>query len=232
MTLKSLPNIEDMDKYDISDAAKAHLKGLMIEPLGKVSSFALQYILSWLDPVVVRPDAIRSQGRVSFGRSRAYTDGIAVYIGPKFVVENVDWDNTRFEKDTTRDCWGEINWDDADSVGRAVARIYWTGILDAAPAMSFLDPAIQLLCHMSAVHGRYVQIRRGVRAEGRVNFDAEQGEPGVALFVNSAEMVRGDNHVPAEEHIRSAYGRAPLSPARARRLNGTHTNDPERMKQY
>lgn len=98
--------------------------------------------------------------------------------------------------------------------------------------LSALDPGLQLLCHGAADRDRSIQVRRGVRAEGRVRFDASENDAGVALFVPDIEMYRPRREQPpAEAHLESAYGFAPKSPLKARQFSGTYTNDPERMPQ-
>jgi len=223
----------DPDPTDIkSESDRKNVKKLLTNPLNDYPVGAAAIKLAALDPTIVRADRVRTQGRVSFGRQNAYTDGVAVYLGPSLVVADPEsWDlEDRHGNNATQ--WGNVEWDDPDAVGEVLAYVIWTIYADdqEGDPLSALDPAVQLLCHAAADRGDEVQVRRGVRAEGRVSFDAREGEEGVALFVPSLKMGRRQGGLaPAEAHIQTAYGKAPLSPIEARRLKRTMTSDPEKM---
>lgn len=229
MLIRPDPNPDDIEL----DGVRKFVENLQSEPLSKGAVADAAIALTYLDPTIVRYDRVRTQGRVSFGRRHAYTDGVAVYLAPSQVPGDDPkiWDNDAPHGDNKR-VWGNVEWDDPKAVGEALAYVVWAVHApdQEGDALSELDPAVQLLCHAAADRGDAVQIRRGVRAEGRVSFDARKGDKGVALFIPSWKMARPRHGTaPAEAHIESAYGRPPPSPASAQRRKGTHTADPERL---
>lgn len=205
------------------------------DPLSNESVIRTARELSKLGDVVTRFERVRSQGRISFGRDRAYEDGVVIYVGPDLRIspERTNWE-TVVEDYPVMKRWGNVQWHDVEHLSNEIQYIlYKTHEVDSGDPItwinSLLDPMVQLMCHASSQRGWELQIRRGVMSEGRVRFHADPGEPGVGLHIPSQYLLRAqhkDYRAPGW-HIATAYGKTPPRPRRASRHN--ITTDPTRL---
>lgn len=101
----------DPDPEEIAnDDWRALVAELQSAPLSDDALFGVAQVLAGLNPVTVRYDSVRTQGRVSFGRDNEYTDGVAVYLAPE-VLRFDDpeiWEDGLPDGDEGR-TWGQVD---------------------------------------------------------------------------------------------------------------------------
>lgn len=228
----------DPQPDDLEGIWRAVLDALFDAPLGDYTIAGVAAILADLPKTAVRADRVRTQGRVSLSRSRAWSSGIAVYIDIG-EIRSIDEDCINgWEKDdeaTTAliedsDCkrdWRRVDWDSVEDVAHACAYVVWNAAEEDGNIASLIDPGVQLLLHAASERGDELQVRRGVRSEGRVRFNAKKGDPGVVLWVPESALERLKPPTSTEQHIASAYGESPKPPRRASRRH--EPSDPEQL---
>lgn len=240
MIIRPDPDLDDIEL----EGNKESVRALRENPLADWPVARAAHTLVGFHKVCVRYNRVRSQGRISFGRDRQYTDGIVIYLSPAVATaenyqsrmgDNHQLDSERFweSADVRVDpgvTWGQIEWDEPAAVGETLAYLMWQMSLDDgdADANSLIDPAVALLCHAAADRDHQVQVRRGLMSAGRVSWEADEGESGLGLFVPDRILARPrQERAPSEAHIKSAYGFSPPPPRLARRHNVT--TDPEKL---
>lgn len=228
----------DPQPDDLEGKWQAIVDALLDAPLGDYAVAGVAAILADLPETVVRADRVRTQGRVSLSRSRAWKSGITVYIdvGEMSSIDEDYINGWKQDDDATtaliedsdwkRD-WHRVDWDNVEDVAHACAYVIWNSVQEDGNLASLIDPGIQLLLHAASERGDDIQVRRGVRSEGRVRFDAEPGDPGVVLWIPEKEMERMKPPTSTEQHIQSAFGESPLPPRRASRRH--EPSDPEKL---
>lgn len=208
-------------------------------PTGDTAVARVAAILSDHPAVPVRADRVRSQGRVSFGRGRAWGEGICVMLDAEqldSIEHNADYvegwecdvETMQIDDDPETPAWKltGVEWEDVGAVADAVVDVIEERQGDvSADWRAVIDPGVQLLAHAASERDDdAVQIRRGIRSEGRVRFGAEAGTSAVALWVPDDAMTCLKPPTRSETHIEAAFGAAPRPPRRASKRR--ETSDP------
>lgn len=228
-------NTTNIDPSDVrAPSLRRLIYSLLDEPTEWKTVSGAAALVASLEVSTVRADAVRSQGRVSFSRSEEYKDGIAMLISHA-VTDLIDEELREWEE------WQLAGEPEIAGIGyepgnigtasRAVAETVHDAETDEENLGRSITPAVQYLCNVAAtVDTDVIQIRRGCRSEGRVYFDAMDGDVAVGIWVPERHLKRITyDQTTTESILEAAYGeeQTPRPPEDARR--GGITADPEKL---
>ncbi|MFB6083928.1 MAG: hypothetical protein ABEJ94_06775 [Halorientalis sp.] len=209
-------------------------RALIENPAGRATTAGAAALLASIDATEVRSGEVKSQGRVSFGRSEAYRDGLAILIRADLARE-IDaelWEWAEWQLRGDPEIAGEgYEPGSIREAARATAKTVYDAEAGGEDLGRAVTPAAQYLCNLAAAADTdSLQVRRGCRSEGRVYFDADAGDEAVGIWIpeDSIERITYDKTATASV-IEAAYGedRVPAAPEQARR--GGRTQDPEKL---